>query len=111
VSPELANVDVFRAVADPTRRAILDSLRRGERPVNDIAAAFPVSRPAISRHLRLLRHAKLVIERRDGRNRLYALDPRPLMRVDVWLDEYRSLLRQSLLRLKSHVEATTRGRR
>jgi DNA-binding transcriptional ArsR family regulator len=99
--------DVFRAVADPTRRAILDRLRRGERPVRDIARTFPVSRPAISKHLRLLREARLVVERRNGRTRLYALDPRPLREVDDWLQDYRVMLRGALARLKAHVEAAT----
>jgi DNA-binding transcriptional ArsR family regulator len=97
---------VFRAVADPTRRAILDRLRRGARPVNEIARAFDVSRPAISKHLRLLRHARLVVERRRGRSRLYALDPRPLLELDDWLADYRNALGPALARLKAHVEAS-----
>lgn len=61
----------FSALADPTRRAVLDLLRRGSLPAGVIARAFPVSRPAISKHLRLLRRAHLVRERREGRRRLY----------------------------------------
>ena len=77
---------VYRAIADPTRRAILDGLVCGPRNVNDIAADFAMSRPAISKHLRLLRRAALVSERRAGRLRMYQLNPRPLREVDQWLE-------------------------
>lgn len=95
---------VFRALADPTRRRILDRLREAPLPVGVLAVEFPMSRPAISKHLRLLREARLVRERREGRRRVYALDPRPLVAVDTWLDRYRRDLRRSLERLKRHVE-------
>lgn len=95
----------FRALADPTRRAILDRLCRGPQPVNAIARAFPVSRPAISKHLRLLRRARLVEERRAGRCRIYQLNPRPLRSVDEWLEHYRQLWSRKLLNLKRYVEA------
>jgi len=97
-------VDVFRAVSDPTRREILDRLRQGRLPVGEIARGFPVSRPAISRHLRILRRARLVAERRVGRERHYQLTPRPLRELDAWLESYRSELRASLRRLKRLVE-------
>src|SRR6201987_1871646 len=76
----------FQALADPTRRAVLDLLRRGAQPAGQIAQAFPVSRPAISKHLRLLRRAHLVNEHREGRHRFYHLNPEPLRAVDSWLD-------------------------
>jgi DNA-binding transcriptional ArsR family regulator len=63
----------FQVLADPTRRAVLDLLRNGIQPAGEIARVFPVSRPAISKHLRLLRRAHLVQERREGRHRLYQL--------------------------------------
>jgi len=69
-SPQAA----FSAIADPTRRAVLDLLRRGSLPAGQIARAFSVSRPAVSKHLRLLRRARLVQERREGRNRFYQLN-------------------------------------
>jgi DNA-binding transcriptional ArsR family regulator len=72
----------FSAVADPTRRAVLDLLRKGNQPAGQIARAFAVSRPAISKHLRLLRRAHLVQERREGRHRVYQFDPEPLKAVD-----------------------------
>jgi DNA-binding transcriptional ArsR family regulator len=105
----------FHALADPTRRAVLDLLRQGSRPAGQIAQAFPVSRPAISRHLRQLRQARLVVETRSGRHRLYQLNPEPLKAVDSWLEQYRVFWRANLASLKAFVEAEhakeTAGRR
>lgn len=98
--------DVFRAIAEPTRRAILDRLRAGPAPVNALAADFEQSRPAISKHLRVLREAKLVSEQRDGRERLYRLEPMALQRVAGWLEGYRSFWQRSLGNLKRHLEDT-----
>jgi DNA-binding transcriptional ArsR family regulator len=95
----------FSALADPTRRAVLDLLRAGTRPAGEIARAFPVSRPAISKHLKILRRAHLVEERREGRHRMYQLNPEPLKAVDSWLEHYRSFWSASLTNLKSFVEA------
>jgi DNA-binding transcriptional ArsR family regulator len=94
----------FSALADPTRRAVLDLLRAGTRPAGEIARAFPVSRPAISKHLRILRRAHLVEERREGRHRMYQLNPEPLKAVDSWLEQYRSFWSASLANLKDFVE-------
>ena len=97
--------DVFAAVADPTRRAILDRLRRrGAIPAMELADGFRVSRPAISRHLRVLRRAKLVTERREGRNRFYQLTPGPLHDIDAWIESYRMLWQHNLTNLKRHLE-------
>jgi DNA-binding transcriptional ArsR family regulator len=95
----------FQALADPTRRAVLDLLRRGALPAGEIAREFPVSRPAISKHLRLLRRARLVEERREGRHRLYRLNAEPLRGVEQWLEQYRVFWQTSLMRLKAFVEA------
>ena len=95
----------FQALADPTRRAVLDLLRRGSQPAGQIANAFPVSRPAISKHLRLLRRAHLVREQREGRNRVYRLNPEPLKAIDSWLDQYRVFWQANLSNLKTFVEA------
>src|SRR5579864_4660666 len=95
----------FSALADPTRRAVLDLLRQGSQPAGQIAKAFPVSRPAISKHLRLLRRAHLVEERREGRLRVYQLNPEPLKAVDSWLEQYRIFWQVSLTNLKNFVEA------
>jgi DNA-binding transcriptional ArsR family regulator len=95
----------FQALADPTRRAVLDLLRRGSQPAGEIAQAFPVSRPAISKHLRLLRRAHLVREHREGRHRVYQLNPEPLRAVDSWIDQYRNFWKLNLANLKTFVEA------
>lgn len=95
----------FQALSDPTRRAVLDLLRRGSQPAGLIADAFPVSRPAISKHLRLLRRAHLVREHREGRNRVYELNPEPLRAVDSWIEQYRVFWTASLNNLKAFVEA------
>jgi DNA-binding transcriptional ArsR family regulator len=99
------NEVTFQALADPTRRAVLDLLRRGSQPAGQIASAFPVSRPAISKHLRLLRRAHLVREHREGRNRVYQLNPEPLRAVDSWIEQYRVFWTASLNNLKAFVEA------
>jgi len=95
----------FHALADPTRRAVLDLLRQGSQPAGRIAQAFPLSRPAISKHLGLLRRAHLVEERRQGRHRFYHLNPAPLQAVDSWLDQYRRFWHANLASLKTFVEA------
>ncbi len=95
----------FQALADPTRRAVLDLLRRGSQPAGQIAGAFPVSRPAISKHLRLLRRAHLVREHREGRHRVYQLNPEPLRTVDKWLEHYRTFWTMNLTSLKNFVES------
>ncbi len=104
--PPVEATDVFRALADPTRRVILSTLCDGGLAVADIASAFPVSRPAVSKHLRILKEADLVVEERHGRNRVYALNAGPLQDVDEWLDEYRTFWRHSLRRLKDLVETS-----
>jgi DNA-binding transcriptional ArsR family regulator len=95
----------FQALADPTRRAVLDLLRRGGQPAGQIASAFPVSRPAISKHLRLLRRAHLVREHRQGRHRVYQLNPEPLRAVDSWIEQYRVFWATNLNQLKAFVES------
>ena len=101
--------DVFQALADPTRRAILAMLRQGSQPAGSIARDFPISRPAISKHLRVLREAELVSEIKVGRNRLYELNAAPLRNVDDWLSHYRHMWQHQLSNLKRYVEQ--RGRR
>jgi len=96
--------DVFQALADPTRRAILALLREGSQPVGSIARDFPISRPAVSRHLRILREARLVTEIKVGRNRLYELNAEPLKNVDDWLARYRYMWQHQLRNLKRFVE-------
>ncbi len=104
VTRSAAAPDIFRAVADPTRRAILDRLRAGGAPVNALAADFAQSRPAISKHLRVLREARLVHERKVGRERIYELEPLPLQQVAGWVEGYRSFWMVNLGNLKRHLE-------
>jgi DNA-binding transcriptional ArsR family regulator len=99
-----AHADVYHAVADPTRRAILDRLRRGGSPVSELAAGFRMTRPAVSKHLGILRRARLVRERRDGRQRIYQVTPAPLEAVALWVESYRAFWQVNLLSLKRHVE-------
>jgi DNA-binding transcriptional ArsR family regulator len=102
-----ASSDPFYAVADPTRRAILDRLRQGHAPVAALAAGFAMSRPAVSKHLRVLRDARLVRERPggdDGRQRVYELTPAPLRGVVQWAATYEAFWPRHLDRLKRHVE-------
>src|ERR1044071_9525094 len=94
-----------QAFVDPRRREVCDLLRQGRQPAGQIAQAFPISRPAISKHLRLLRKAHLVNEHREGRNRFYQLNPEPLRAVDSWLEQYRVFWQSSLTNLKAYVEA------
>jgi len=95
---------VFRAISDPTRREILSILRRGRQSVGGIAQNFRMSRPAISKHLRLLHAAGLVSTRRQGTASLCSLEARPLRLVGDWLQDYETFWRESLQSLKKHME-------
>lgn len=95
---------VFRAIADPTRRDILALLRGRTQSVGEIARNFRASRPAISKHLRLLRSAGLVITHRRGTARICELDARPLRAVNDWLHQYEAFWSDSLLSLKTYLE-------
>jgi DNA-binding transcriptional ArsR family regulator len=76
------------ALADPTRRQVLESLRAGRRSVGRIAQDLPVSRPAVSQHLKILKEAGLVREERDGTRRIYEIDPQGLGALRAWLDQF-----------------------
>jgi DNA-binding transcriptional ArsR family regulator len=99
-----AKSDAFRAIADPTRRAILDRLRAGPANAGALAADFQSSRPAISQHLKVLRDARLVIDERIGRERIYTVNPVPLQGVAGWLEGYRVFWQASLTNLKRKLE-------
>jgi DNA-binding transcriptional ArsR family regulator len=99
-----AKTDAFRAIADPTRRAILDRLRAGPANAGTLAADFESSRPAVSKHLRILREARLVTSTQVGRERVYAVNPVPLQSVAGWLEGYRAFWQASLMRLKRNLE-------
>jgi DNA-binding transcriptional ArsR family regulator len=81
-------VEAVAAISDPIRRRVLELVRDRELPAGDLAAEFDVSRPAVSRHLRVLRETGLVQERREGRLRLYRADPAPLEELREWLEGY-----------------------
>jgi DNA-binding transcriptional ArsR family regulator len=81
-------MEAAAAISDPIRRRVLELVRDRELPAGDLAAQFDVSRPAVSRHLRVLREAGLVHERRQGRLRLYRANPEPLSELRQWLDDY-----------------------
>ena len=96
--------DVFHAIAHPARRKILVLLRDGERPAKELAAPFGVSFPAISQHLKILKQAELVAERRDGRQRLYHLKPKPLREVVDWVDEFEAYFSARLDALSAQLD-------
>jgi DNA-binding transcriptional ArsR family regulator len=93
--------DALVALADPTRRRVFDQLRTGPKPVGVIAAKVPVSRPAVSQHLKVLREARLVTERREGTRRVYFIDPHGLGELRAWLDRFWD---QSLAAFQAEVE-------
>ena len=95
---------VFRAIADPTRREILSLLRGGQHTVGEIASNFRTSRPAISKHLRLLRSAGLVVTRQAGTARICDLNAKPLRAVDEWLRDYQAFWGERMRNLKRYVE-------
>jgi DNA-binding transcriptional ArsR family regulator len=95
---------VFRAIADPTRREILGMLRGRRCSVGEIAANFRTSRPAISKHLRVLRAVGLVATRREGTARICTLNAVPLRAVNDWLTDYRAFWSETLRSLKNYVE-------
>ena len=76
------------ALADPTRRQVFEELRRGPRSVGKIAARMPVSRPAVSQHLGVLKKAGLVVDRAEGTRRVYYIDPKGLAAIRIWLDQF-----------------------
>lgn len=84
------------ALADPTRRRIVELLAERDRSAGELAAQFSTSRPAVSRHLRVLREHGLVRARSEAQRRVYSLDPAPLAELDAWLARYRSFWAQRL---------------
>ena len=83
-------MNALEALADDTRRRIVELLADGEQSAGEIASQFSTSRPGISRHLRILRESGLVQTRAEAQRRLYSLDPAPLAELDAWLGRYRS---------------------
>src|SRR5215210_499604 len=101
-------MEALAALADPTRRRIVELLAEGERNAGELAAEFAVSRPAVSRHLRVLRETGLVDVRGDAQRRVYSLNPTPLAEVDEWLSRYRGFWRQRLDALETELRRARR---
>jgi DNA-binding transcriptional ArsR family regulator len=98
----------FTALADPTRRSIVELLAAGEAPAGDIAARFSISAPAVSQHLRTLREARLITVRADAQRRLYRLDPNGWREVDDWLSRMRRFWTARLDDLETALEEEDR---
>lgn len=95
----------FTALADPTRRLILESLRRGEQPVNEIVTAVGIHQSGVSRHLRILSESGFVTMRPNGQQRLYSLRPEPFQELEGWLAPYRKLWEARLDRFERALES------
>ncbi|OBQ69739.1 ArsR family transcriptional regulator [Mesorhizobium sp. WSM4312] len=80
--------DAFMAIADPNRRHLLEELRRGPKTVNELAAGLPVSRPAVSQHLKVLLDAGLVNAKAEGTRRVYTVSNSGFLRLNIWLDQF-----------------------
>ena len=104
MTPLAAHSDVFQAIANPGRRAILDRLRGGEQPVLALAEPFDMTLPAVSQQLRVLRRAGLVRERRQGRQRFYRLNPEPLKDVRDWMRMYEKFWTRKLRSLGEYLD-------
>jgi len=104
-------VNALEALADPTRRQIVELLADRDRNAGEIASHFRVSRPAVSRHLRVLREHGLVQTRTEGQQRIYSLDPAPLAELDEWLTRYRAFWTTRLDALDTQINRARRERR
>jgi DNA-binding transcriptional ArsR family regulator len=100
----------FTTLADPTRLRLLDALRAGERPVNDLVAAVDIHQSGVSRHLRILQEAGFVTVRPEGAQRFYSLRPEPFRELDAWLAQYRKLWEARLDRFAAALERKQKAR-
>lgn len=105
------SISPFQALGDPTRRRIVEALRGGELPVNDMIEAAGVHQSGVSRHLRILQEAGFVTVRAEGQRRIYALQPKPFTELDRWLDGYRQLWTARIDRFGAALEAKQTARR
>jgi DNA-binding transcriptional ArsR family regulator len=99
-------MDVYEALADPTRREIVAMLAAGERSAGDIADQFPIAGPSVSRHLKVLRGSGLISYRRDATSRIYRLESEPLEEVRRWMQAQIELVRERFDRLGAHLDRT-----
>jgi DNA-binding transcriptional ArsR family regulator len=104
-------VNALEALADPTRRRIVELLSERERSAGEIASNFDTSRPGVSRHLRVLREAGLVRVREQAQSRFYSLDPKPLVELDDWLGRYRSFWTNRLDAIDTEIRRERRRKR
>lgn len=102
----MTSTPALEALAEPTRRRILDAVRSDERSVGELVEIVGMHQPGISRHLRVLRDAGLVHVRRDAQRRLYRLRPEPLQELDEWLEPFRREWSNRLDNLERHLERT-----
>jgi DNA-binding transcriptional ArsR family regulator len=102
---------ILRALADPSRRMMLETLAGGPATAGELAALLPIARPGVSRHLRVLREAELVEVRQESQRRVYSLRPEPLAEVDEWLQRYRALWTQRFDALHTEIARGKRERR
>lgn len=102
----MSRTAVLEAIAEPTRRRILDAVRERERSVNELVEIVGMRQPGVSRHLKVLRDAHLVDVRQDAQRRLYRLRPEPLQDLDEWLEPYRVEWSNRLDNLERHLERT-----
>ncbi|HEU0192743.1 MAG TPA: metalloregulator ArsR/SmtB family transcription factor [Gaiellales bacterium] len=102
---------ILRALADDSRRTLVEALANGPATAGDLAALLPIARPGVSRHLRVLREAGLVEVRPEAQRRVYGLRPEPLAEVDRWLGRYRGLWERRLDALHTEVARGKRERR
>jgi DNA-binding transcriptional ArsR family regulator len=98
--------DPFAALSHPLRRAVLQELRAGEKPATRLGARFGVTPSALSQHLRALKDARLVVDRREGRQRLYRLNPAPLRDVAEWIAHFSAFWPRNLGVLGAHLRST-----
>jgi DNA-binding transcriptional ArsR family regulator len=105
------HIDTFEALADPTRRRIVESLKNGEKPVGDIVKRSGIHQSGVSRHLRILNEAGFVSIRPLGQQRLYSLRPEPFRELEAWLAGYRSLWERRLDRFAEALEQRKSSRR
>ena len=101
-------MNALAALADPTRRRIVELLAESELSAGEIASRFTTTRPGVSRHLRVLREQGLVRARAEGQQRLYSLDPSPLQDLDAWLDHYRGFWENRLAALETEIHRQRR---
>ena len=105
----MATDDVFHAIADGTRRKLLDVLAAGDSPAHELASRFDISFAAVSQHLKVLHQAGLVERRARGRQRIYSLAPSRLREVDDWTAQYRRFWQTQLRRLRSFLDTERSG--